>query len=413
MSVGPRVHPERLRRATALWLAVAALVASCARPSPPAASSPASAASSSPPAGAEPAGAPPAVAPPAVASAERLGDVVARLSEPGGDFNSDNLISNEASYLHVVGAMRALGVRGGAYVGVGPDQNFSYIAHVRPEVAFMIDIRRDNLLEHLMFKAMFAAARNRAEYLALWTGRPVPADVARWGERPIEEIVAYMDSVPATPASAAAAHARIADGVQRSGVAVSDAEMQTIARFHAEFVQHGLGIQYTSRGRMGRPNYPTLGQLVLERDLDGERAGYLASEERFQFLKQLQGRDLVIPVVGDLAGAQAFPGLAREIAARGERISVLYTSNVEQYLMRDGGFARFAQTVATFPRDPRSVIIRSYFGGFGGGHPQSVPGYFSTQVLQRIDDFVAEHARGGFQTYYDVTTKGVVDLRRP
>ena len=73
--------------------------------------------------------------------------LVERLSEPGGYFDTDNLISNETSYLHVIGELEELGVSGGAYIGVGPDQNFSYIAHVRPRIAFIIDIRRDNLLK--------------------------------------------------------------------------------------------------------------------------------------------------------------------------------------------------------------------------------------------------------------------------
>src|SRR5262249_34786083 len=71
---------------------------------------------------------------------------VVRLSEAGGDFDTDNLVSNERSYLDVIPALRQAGVSGGAYVGVGPDQNFSYIANVRPEVAFILDVRRDNLL---------------------------------------------------------------------------------------------------------------------------------------------------------------------------------------------------------------------------------------------------------------------------
>ena len=53
---------------------------------------------------------------------------IAGLSEPGGYFDTDNLISNERSYLQVVPDLRRLSVRGGAYIGVGPDQNFSYIA---------------------------------------------------------------------------------------------------------------------------------------------------------------------------------------------------------------------------------------------------------------------------------------------
>src|SRR5947209_4600108 len=78
----------------------------------------------------------------------------ARLSEPGGYFDTDNLISNESSYLHALDALRQAGTEGGAYLGVGPDQNLSYIAALRPHVAFIIDIRRDNLLEHLLYKAL-------------------------------------------------------------------------------------------------------------------------------------------------------------------------------------------------------------------------------------------------------------------
>src|SRR5947209_3962324 len=119
--------------------------------------------------------------------------LVQRLSEPGGYFDSDNLISNETSYLHVLDGMRRLKVQGGAYIGVGPDQNFSYIAAVRPNIAFMIDIRRDNLLEHLLFKSVFAMSRNRAEYLCLLFGKPLPREADRWGSKSIQELVDYVD----------------------------------------------------------------------------------------------------------------------------------------------------------------------------------------------------------------------------
>ena len=92
---------------------------------------------------------------------------VESLSEPNGYFDTDNLISNERSYLEVLTDLDRRNVRGGAYIGVGPDQNFSYIAHIRPSVAFILDIRRDNLLLHLLFKAIFQQSRTRIEYLAV------------------------------------------------------------------------------------------------------------------------------------------------------------------------------------------------------------------------------------------------------
>ena len=91
--------------------------------------------------------------------------LVEQLSEPGGEFDTDNLISNEQSYLHVVPALEQAGLAGGVYIGVGPDQNFSYIARIRPAEAFIVDIRRDNLLLHLLFKAIFVTTKNRVEYL--------------------------------------------------------------------------------------------------------------------------------------------------------------------------------------------------------------------------------------------------------
>src|SRR5215470_5012118 len=69
--------------------------------------------------------------------------LVNRLSERAGYFGSDNLVSNELSYQHVLGRLDKMDVTGGVYLGVGPDQNFTYIAQVKPRVVFLVDIRRD------------------------------------------------------------------------------------------------------------------------------------------------------------------------------------------------------------------------------------------------------------------------------
>jgi hypothetical protein len=345
---------------------------------------------------------------PSVARGE-FARLVERLSEPGGRFDTDNLISNESSYLHVLGRMEAMGVRGGAYIGVGPDQNFSYIAHLRPRVAFIIDIRRDNMLQHLMFKALFAAARTRAEYLALLHGRPLPRDWRAWRDRPIEAIVAYIDSTPATPASEERAREEVARRARDYGIPLSDSDVETIRRFHGEFIAQGLDLRFTSFNRGPRPHYPTYRQLLLAEDLEGNEANYLAREGSFRFLKDMQARDLIVPVVGDLAGSHALAAVGREIAARKERVSAFYTSNVEFYLMRAGSFDRFAATTAQLPRDARSVIIRSYFGGtFGAAHPHAVPGFFSTQTLQSLDSFARATSAAGYDSYWDLVTRDAI-----
>jgi hypothetical protein len=345
-------------------------------------------------------------------SADAFGKLVAKLSEPGGFFDSDNLISNEASYLHVLGPMRRLGVSGGAYLGVGPDQNFSYIAQVRPKIAYMIDIRRDNLLQHLLFKALFEMSRNRVEYLALLFGKPVPANVNEWNERTIEKIVAYIDSVPAQQDVFEPVRKSVTERVRSYGIPLDSNDLETIARNHREFFANGLELRFSSYNRPPRPYYPTYRQLILERDLTGRQGSFLAREDDFQYVKSLEGAGLVVPVVGDLSGDHAVRAIARDIAERGEKVSAFYTSNVEFYLMRGASFERFARNVKQLPIDSKSVMIRSFFsGGFGGSHPSNVTGYFSTQLLQTISSFVKEFDAGGYPTYWDVVTKHLVEPR--
>jgi hypothetical protein len=337
--------------------------------------------------------------------------LVRGLSDAGGYFDTDNLISNERGYQQVLGAMDRLGVRGGAYIGVGPDQNFTYIARVRPRIAFVVDIRRDNMLQHLLFKALFTRAANRAEFLALWTGRPVPGDVASYAARGIESLVAWIDATPASIASAQRAKAFVREEVQRSGMALSAQDMATIARFHDAFITDGLSLRFTSTGRAPQPYYPTLRQLILEHDASGRMRGFLAAEDDFQFVRSLQRRNLIVPVTGDLAGPRTLSLIGKYVAANKARVSTLYVSNVEDYLIRDGRFPSYVAAVQSLPRDTNAVIIRSYFGG--GGHPESTADYYATQLLQRMDAFVNDVGVASVPRYRELVVRNYVPLRRP
>lgn len=347
----------------------------------------------------------------AVSNAE-FGKLIERLSEPGGYFDTDNLISNEASYLHVLGKLRKMSVRGGVYVGVGPDQNFSYITQIRPRLAYILDIRRDNLLQHLLFKALFAGSRNRLEYLCHFLGKPVPDDLRAWDNRSIQQLVDYIEKTPSRRERFEADKLVIVQRVKSFLAGLSEADLATIGRIQEAFFEAGLDLRFTSRNRPPRSYYPTYRDLLLEKDLTGKQASFLASEEDFQFLKSLEANNLIVPVVGNLAGERALTAIGRDAADRGLRISAFYTSNVEFYLMREGGFDRFVESLKKLPIDDKSVIIRSYFsGGFGYSHPQSVSGYYSTQLLQTIDSLVKEYANGGYDSYSDLVTKHSLELR--
>jgi len=291
---------------------------------------------------------------------------VAELSEPGGYFDTDNLISNERSYLAVLSALDRAGVRGGAYIGVGPDQNFSYIAHIQPAVAFIVDIRRDNLLLHLLFKALFAESPTRVEYLSALLGRAAPRDARPWRSESIDFIAAAVDGARRLdPREAADLRARVTAQLARTGVPLSAEDTATIGRFHSAFMRDGLDLQFTSTGRAPQSYYPTYRDLLLATDAEGRQRNFLASEAAYEFVRTLQGRDLVIPVTGDLSGRHALGAVARFLAGRQERVSALYASNVEFYLARSGTHARFLDNLRALPRLEQAVIIRSRFDGGG------------------------------------------------
>jgi hypothetical protein len=320
---------------------------------------------------------------------------IAQLSERGGFFDTDNLISNERSYLHVIPALRDSGVSGGAYIGVGPDQNFSYIAQVKPAIAFIVDLRRDNLLLHLLFKALFSMADTRAEYLSLLFGRSVPVPAGEWRTASLDKLVTYIEGARLDDAAVTALQARVDRTIKAFGVPLSDDDVATINRFHRHFVTAGLPLKFQTTGRAPQSYYPTYRDLLLETDRQGHRWNFLASEDDFEVVQSLERRDLIIPVVGDLAGPTALAAIGRLMTSRGDRLSAFYASNVEFYLFADGKFPRFVENLEALPHNSRSVVIRSVFGGFG----QPAPGYYSSSLVQPVDKLLQGYASGRFHSY--------------
>jgi len=96
-------------------------------------------------------------------------------SEPTGDYPYQNFMTNEETIQDIMPVLTKVTKPGGVYLGVAPEQNFTYIAALRPRVAFIIDIRRQNMLQHLFLKALFDLSSSRAEFLSRFFGREVPS----------------------------------------------------------------------------------------------------------------------------------------------------------------------------------------------------------------------------------------------
>ena len=145
-------------------------------------------------------------------------------------------------------------------------------------------------------------------------------------------------------------------------------------------------IEGLSQGDRPLPDPETLGRSRLG---DGKSAGF-----------DLQQREHLDFVVGDLSGPHAVAAIGQLMAQRGERLSAFYVSNVENYLFRDGAYARYVENLKRLPHSDRSVIIRAIFGGYS--LPESAPGYYSTSTVQNLNELLANCGAGKCRSYYDL-----------
>ncbi len=338
-------------------------------------------------------------------------ELVQSLSEPGGFFDSDNFVSNESSYLTIVPRIRELGIRGGVYVGVGPDQNFSYLAQIQPEQAIIIDIRRQNMLQHLLFKALMERARSRLEYLALLFSKPVklPPDLGK--SLDAEQLLEVVDKVPGDPElykkNLEWAQSRIG---RKYHLPLTRQDFELMRYIYKNFYEEDLDIRYRSYGREFQWRYPTFRMLILERDVNHQYSSYLATEDNFQWLKKFQEEDRLVPVVGDLAGKTAMRNIARYLKDNHKVVRAFYVSNVEFYLMRNGVFEGYAENVRQLPIDDRSIFIRSYFG-YGMPHPEQVQPYWMTSLMQYIRSFLQQQDTSPYYSYRDLAVRDFISVK--
>jgi hypothetical protein len=321
--------------------------------------------------------------------------LVSELSEPGGSFMSANHVSNEKSFQRVIPELQRRARRGGVYLGVGPDQNFTYILALDPRIAFIIDIRRENLLLHLMYKALIESSLDRAEFLSRLFSRPRPPAAAN-ASTARALLDTYTSAVPDETLFEQNTRAVADDLIHRHGFPLATGDLDAIRNIQRAFFEAGPEIRYAYPHRW----FPNYADLVLETDDRGELHSYLSSEEAFRRLKHLETSNLIVPVVGDFAGTTAMHGIGRYLRAHHAVVDVFYTSNVEFYLFENGGWNRFLGNVASLPLDRDSVFIRAHFNAASNA-PAGEGSRSATQV-DSIAEAIGAYQRGMIRSYSDV-----------
>ncbi len=294
-------------------------------------------------------------------------------SEAGGTFTTENFTSNEVAVGQVATMLRAGGHTGGAYIGVGPEQNFTYIAAIEPRIAFIVDIRRQAAIQHLMFKAVFELSSTRSDFIERLFSLRAPSP-PRPRVAPIHDLwLDYLNIKPDTVAAARNLEAIRKNLTVTHKFDLSPSDLQTLSHVYTAFVQAGPVIHYLTGMPTATPTFRSanFASLTMTVDSAANPRSFLATQRNFDLVKDMHARNMIIPVVGDFAGARGLRSVGTYLRNHGTTVTAFYVSNVEQYLFRPVDKRQaFYDNVAALPLDSNSVLIRP---GAAGSTPLRTP----------------------------------------
>ena len=288
---------------------------------------------------------------PAALSDDEFWTLIDRLSEAPGEFaRPDNLVSNEMHFAEMVRLLRPLG---GVYIGVGPEQNFSYIAEIQPSIAFVVDIRRDNRDLHLLYKALFELSVDRADFVSRLFSRQSTRQLDAGSS--VEDLLAAFDGSAPDGMLHETNRRLVRQRLQehhRLPLAPQDLDAIDVAL--EAFYADGPAIHYgPSRPESTFPSYRA---LMTRTDMMGQTRSFLASAERFAVVKSLHEKNLIFPVVGDFGGTHTLRGISDYVRGRGATVTAFYASNVQVFLS-NAQTSTFCETLTGVPHTSGSWFI--------------------------------------------------------
>jgi hypothetical protein len=334
--------------------------------------------------------------------------IFTEFSEPNGDYPYENFVTNEETIQDVMPVLAKVTKPSGVYLGVGPEQNFTYAVGVKAKMAFVFDIRRQNAIELLMYKALFEMSPTRSDFVSrlfsIKTPDKAPATVRANG------LFLAIDGLKGDRAYYQENLAAIKANLMKHRFALSADDLSKVEYIYDVFFRAGPEIDYTfasafPAGMAPAPNYI---QAMTDTDANKKQWSFLATEENYQFVRDMQLRNMFIPIVGDFAGPKAIRKVAEYTKQHGAIVSAFYVSNVEVYLEGTGGpvsartgnaekRSRFYDNVAELPVDRSSLFIRFV----GAGNAANLKWWRGAwlQAVSPILDLTERVRAGGKPTY--------------
>jgi hypothetical protein len=335
-------------------------------------------------------------------SDEAFWKMITDFSEEDGFFRFENFLSNELGFQYVIPALKDLTKPGGAYMGVGPEQNFTYIAALEPKIAFITDIRRQNMLELMMYKGLFELSSDRAEFLSRLFARKRPSKLT--ADSTAEAMFEAFHDVRPDPALFGANLEELKTILTKQHkFAFSEEDVANIEYVYRVFMEAGPDIDYqVGGGGFGGGGSPTYMDLMTVNDGQGRNRSFMGSEESYNVVREMERKNLIVPLVGDFGGSKALRAVGDYLKDHDTMVKAFYLSNVEQYLFQDNKWRRFYANVATLPLDSSSQFIRSVNGGnsrapFRGGF-----GMRFLSLLSPMTEMVTAFQQSRIRSYNDV-----------
>ncbi|MBU6161294.1 MAG: hypothetical protein KGO50_09245 [Myxococcales bacterium] len=217
--------------------------------------------------------------------------------------NSHYWVSNEYSHFLFRDTIANVG---GAYMGVGTDQNYLLAGWARSELIIMLDFDGEIARAHDLYGIAFREATTPDEFLSIWRDD---------GEKRFADLVPtyYPDDVE---------RQRLLLRAFEWGGTTIFARLRRIIR------------QYGDNG------IPT----------------FMTSQEEYDYLRNLWLTNRVFAIRGDLTGSLAIQDAAHMLRRHNIPMRVLYTSNAEQYFTFTPEFRR---NMLVLPFDEQSWVVRT------------------------------------------------------
>jgi hypothetical protein len=305
-------------------------------------------------------------------------------------------------FQYVIPRLKELTKSGGVYMGVGPEQNFTYIVALEPKIAFITDIRRQNMLELMMYKAFFELSPNRADFLSHLFARNRPPKLTT--ESTPEELFASFHDVRPDRMLFQKNMNDVRDLlVKQHKFGLSEEDLSNIEYVYSVFMEAGPDLDYqVGGGGFGGGSSPTYLDLMTMDDGQGKNRSFLGTEENYRAIREMEMKNLIVPLVGDFGGPKTLRAVGQYLKDHDATVTAFYLSNVEQYLFQDSGWRRFYGNVATLPLDASSQFIRSANGGNIRGQFRGGFGMRFQSLLSPMNEIVEAFQLGRIRYYTDV-----------